>query len=1223
MLDPYFRNKKQVHIRNAVGYVEQLDRHEPRMTVMETFDFAYQCVSGGSHTFGKDAILEDVNMKKAIEEMDAQKWVIHLSLQSLGLENVANTFVGNADVRGVSGGQRRRVTFGEMIQGPNPVLCGDEVSTGLDAASTYDIIWITGQTGKLLSRTRVFSLLQPSPETVSCFDEIILLSEGRLLYAGPIDKVESYFAELGYQAPSTMDVADFLQELSTPDGSADLFKPPKGSDRTEAYTMKELADYFPISEYGQKIQADLQEPWEHLWERDDAHRIRRGSKSFDNKENDAIDGRLEEKYLNSWLTSLRLCLARSFLIWTRDRRFLRANFIKNVIMGVSVGGVFFQTDDSTSVLGVLFQSTLFIMLGAMTAAPAQVAERLIYYKQKDANFYPPFPYVIGRSIAMIPQAILDVFTFGTIIYFMVGLAPGAQYFFTFIAILFVFTIVMNQGLSIFAAIAPNASAVQGFGACALLFNVVFCGFILFPNVIPPYYIWIYWFVPLAWTYRQLLVNEFQSTKYPGNEGNIVLAANGFTLNGEPFDREWIGYGFAYLIPLFVICVILTGYGLIVVRADGEGKGSNIEANGDDGDDDDGSENATMNIPFTPVTLTFDDICYDVKASTGNETIRLLNNASGAFQAGHLCALMGTSGAGKTTLMDCIALRKNTGKITGDVLLNGFPQETATFRRCTGYVEQFDVQTATLTVRESCLFSARLRLDSSNPDVASDEAKQQYVDMVLKTLELTPLADVLVGDYEEGGLSFEQRKRLSIAVELSGSPSIIFLDEPTSGLDARAALLVTKTLRRIADTGRTVIATIHQPSSSVFELFDDLLMLKKGGKVVFHGALGSGSCNLIRYFEERGGAKITNGENPANWMFKVLGDGTNANSEDFAELYKSSNESATIRQIIDGQKENPDPDMEIKFKTEFAASRKDRRLLLNSRLQTIYWRSPSYNLTRLLISAFIGFLLGAAFLTNRVPENSSETEITSLLATMFISFIITGVLSILAVLPVMLEIRDVFYRQEQAGMISYTSLAVALGVAEQWFIMWMGFFFCILFVPISGVGGVGHFGSSVAFWGFFTLNLAIYSFFGQAFMCCVKGMGTAQILASVFIGLNNFFSGYIVRPQYLSGVFAVTYWITPGHYVYEGMVVSIFTGDNRTVTASEGSDYYESLGCTPELNATGTCVGTVEDFVDNFFGGKFPLGENRTVLDILVLFFIMIIARGATFLALKYFRYTSS
>lgn len=135
------------------------------------------------------------------------------------------------------------------------------------------------------------------------------------------------------------------------------------------------------------------------------------------------------------------------------------------------------------------------------------------------------------------------------------------------------------------------------------------------------------------------------------------------------------------------------------------------------------------------------------------------------------ALCSKSGAGKTTLMDVIALRKNTGTITGSVYLNGWPQESISFRRCSGYVEQFDVQSPELTVLETVLFSARMRVNSKGVR-GNDMAA--YCKEILAEVELDTLAHSLVGSENGSGLSFEQKKRLSIAVELAAAPSILFL-----------------------------------------------------------------------------------------------------------------------------------------------------------------------------------------------------------------------------------------------------------------------------------------------------------------------------------------------------------------------------------------------------------------------------------------------------------------
>jgi len=340
---------------------------------------------------------------------------------------------------------------------------------------------------------------------------------------------------------------------------------------------------------------------------------------------------------------------------------------------------------------------------------------------------------------------------------------------------------------------------------------------------------------MAWAYRALLVNEFTSPDFQNvtshqnqTEGQLALIEGGFTFhNGEAFGKDWIAWGAIYLIFYQLICVVVTGIllqflrvkkkiispsrpdttnfsiignigrqsvrGLIRRReSDQEGDGYHLiedhdslvtnGGGGGGGSSSSSNYNNEMNdddldLPFTKVDLSFHDICYEVTASQTNEKLKLLKNINGVFRAGRMCALMGSSGAGKTTLMDVIALRKTAGTVEGEVRLNGHLQEPTSFRRCSGYVEQFDVQSPQLTVRETVLFSARLRLDRNNEAFQNTpNLVERYVDKIIKMMELNSEEGLLVGSDEEGGLSFEQTKRLSIAVELAASPSIIFLDE---------------------------------------------------------------------------------------------------------------------------------------------------------------------------------------------------------------------------------------------------------------------------------------------------------------------------------------------------------------------------------------------------------------------------------------------------------------
>jgi hypothetical protein len=251
--------------------------------------------------------------------------------------------------------------------------------------------------------------------------------------------------------------------------------------------------------------------------------------------------------------------------------------------------------------------------------------------------------------------------------------------------------------------------------------------------------------------------------------------------------------------------------------------------------------------------------------------------------------------------------------------------------------------------------------------------------------------------------------------------------------------------------------------------DDLLLLKKGGRTVFAGELGGESHKLVEYFEARGASEIDRGENPANWMLTAIT--SEMNVTDFAEEFAASPEYETLKIKIQNSIDNRNPNQKIEFKEKFAATGKERRALVNKRIRTVYWRSPAYNLARMLISLLIAFILGSIFITNRKPDKFSEQGITAIINTIFISFIIVGVMCINSVIPVMLALRDNFYRQRAAGMTDHVTLSIALGVAEKWFIVISSFLFCLVFLSMLGI--TDSIGRGFGFWGFFCFNTGSY------------------------------------------------------------------------------------------------------------------------------------------------------
>ncbi|XWS20360.1 hypothetical protein CRYUN_Cryun31cG0094800 [Craigia yunnanensis] len=290
----------------------------------------------------------------------------------------------------------------------------------------------------------------------------------------------------------------------------------------------------------------------------------------------------------------------------------------------------------------------------------------------------------------------------------------------------------------------------------------------------------------------------------------------------------------------------------------------------------------MILPFELHSITFDDIRYfidmpqEMKEQGVNEDrLELLKGVSGSFRPGVLTALMGVSGAGKTTLMDVLAGRKTDGYIEGTITVSGYPKKQETFARIFGYCEHNDIHSPHVTVYESLVYSAWLRL----PLEVDSETRKIFVEEVMELVELSSLREAIVGLPSVNGLSLEQRKRLTVAVELMSNPSIIFMDEPTSGLDARAAAIVLRTVRNTVDTGRTVVCTIHQPSIDIFESFDELFLMARGGQEIYVGPLGQHSCHLIKYFED--------GYNSATWALEVTASAQAVLGINFNDVYRNS------------------------------------------------------------------------------------------------------------------------------------------------------------------------------------------------------------------------------------------------------------------------------------------------------------------------------------------------
>jgi ABC-type multidrug transport system ATPase subunit len=301
--------------------------------------------------------------------------------------------------------------------------------------------------------------------------------------------------------------------------------------------------------------------------------------------------------------------------------------------------------------------------------------------------------------------------------------------------------------------------------------------------------------------------------------------------------------------------------------------------------------ATADIEGGKDVFSWKQLNYDI--SIKGDTRRLLSDVEGFVEPGTLTALMGTSRAGKTTLLDVLAQRVgDMGIVTGNVTINGATLNES-FQRRTSYIQHQDIHMAEMTVREAFRFSASLR---QAHEVSQDE-KYAYLEKIISILGLEDYADAVVG-IPGKGLSAEKRKRTTIGLELVARPSLLlFVDEPTFGLDSQSAWSIIKLLREFADAGQVILCTIHQPSVTLIEQFDRLLLLVRGGRTVYFGDLGSDSQTALDYFASYGAPLCPQGDNPAEYLLEQIGAGaTGQASLDWPSVWATSERRVIIERI---------------------------------------------------------------------------------------------------------------------------------------------------------------------------------------------------------------------------------------------------------------------------------------------------------------------------------------
>ncbi|EFX03218.1 ABC multidrug transporter [Grosmannia clavigera kw1407] len=939
---------------------QEVDKHFPHLTVGQTLEFA-----AATRTPSKriHAITREEHIKHAAR----------IVMAICGLSHTYNTKVGNDFIRGVSGGERKRVSIAEMMLAGSPIAAWDNSTRGLDSATALKFVQSLRLAADFTHSVHCVAIYQASQAIYDLFDKAVVLYEGRQIYFGPAPAAKAYFETMGWFCPQRQTTGDFLTSVTNPqervarEGMEN--KVPRTPEEFEAYwyqspdckalrnAMEKHEAIHPIDPHGQTA-VNMRE---------------------NKQQRQAKHVRPKSPYIISVAMQVRLTTKRAYQRILNDISATATQAVMQVVLALIIGSVFYGTPNATAGFyakgSVIFQAILMNALTAISEINKLYAQRPIVEKHAAYAFYHPYTEALAGIMTDIPIKFITGTIFNLIVYFMSGLRREPAQFFLFFLITYTTTFVMSAIFRTLAAITKTVSQAMMLAGVMVLALVIYTGFVVTVPKMHPWFSWIRWINPVYYAFEVLIANEFHGRSFTcssiipaytplvGDSWICSVAssvAGQHTVSGDAFigvhykyyyAHAWRNFGillaflFAFMFVYFVstelnsqttsaaeVLVFQRGH-VPAYLLNGGNKGAITEDMTKASPQQDGNEKTDAIEPQTDV-FTWRDVVYDVTIK--GQDRRLLNHVSGWVKPGTLTALMGVSGAGKTTLLDALAQRTTMGVIT-------------------------DLHLSTATVRESLRFSAMLR----QPQSVSKEEKFTFVEEVIDMLDMRDFANAVVGVPGQG-LNVEQRKLLTIGVELAAKPKLLlFLDEPTSGLDSQSSWAICAFLRKLADHGQAVLCTIHQPSAVLFQQFDRLLFLAAGGKTVYFGDIGENSRTLLEYFETHGAEKCGDEENPAEYMLNIVNRGSNSQGEDWHDVWNNSRERqdvmAEINRIHVDRAAQPlatheDPHSRDEFAMPFGA----QLARVATRVCQQYWRSPTYVFSKFILGTVAGLFIGFSF-----------------------------------------------------------------------------------------------------------------------------------------------------------------------------------------------------------------------------------------------------------------------
>lgn len=1156
--------------RGECIYEAELDTHFPELTVRQTLAFAAKARVS----------------KILLPGMTQNRWVDNMTKATLAIFNlshVAESKIGDDLIRGISGGERKRVSIAEAFIGASPLQCWDNSTRGLDSSTALSFTQLLRHSAHTADITAILTVYQASQTLYNLFDKVTLLYEGHQIYFGPINAAKQFFIDIGFICADPVTTPDFLTSLTNP------------AERNvrEGYELRV---------------PQTPEDFERVWRASAGHaqlvqKIKDTQQKFSNeaegllrlrqaRDAEKMTGR-HSPYTVSILRQITICIVRGFQRLRQNLVFPISGIVGTAIMGAITGSVFYNLRADTSSFysrgALIFFATMINATSSAFEVLTMWAQRPIVEKHTRYAFYHPSAEAVASMICDLPNKLLTSLFFNLILYFMADLHRSPSAFFTFYSFSLACLLTMSMFFRMVGLLSRTHAQAMAPVAIWILNLIISIGFVLPTREMKPWLRWIGLINPMAYTFESLMINEFHNRQFLCS--NLVPTGPGYTnlsnvesicatagavpgelyVDGDAYLHSTFGYHSSHLwrnlgiilafMVLFLSIHILAAEFVSAQRPKGdmllfrrtrrsnkvsamdvEKAPPNMESPNMESvtprDLPNGMINehrcdAPLGIEKQKSILTWNGLKYDIVVD--GEVRRLLDEVDGWVKPGTLTALMGATGTGKTTLLDVLADRVSIGTVTGEILVNGHAR-IGSFQRETGYVQQADIHIPISTVREALNFSATLRQPKATPL----REKLSYVDHVLGALEMESYADAVIGTRGDG-LNVEQRKRLSIAVELAAKPALLlFLDEPTSGLDSQTAWSTCKLLRKLANNGQAILCTIHQPSASLFQTFDRLLLLGGGGKPLYFGDIGSDATIMKDYFGRHGARQCREGENPAEWLLDITGAAMGSNSTtDWSATWSNSREKERIKvwlSEIESKQSILQLEQNKKAGEEYAVPFGTQLWAVTGRNFEQDWRVPSYLYSKIVLSTGTAFFIGFSFWMSPTSNQGLQDQIFSIFLLMIIFSNLTQL-----IIEKFVHSRALFEARERPSKIySWRVFLFSTIIAElpSQTVIAVLVFFC-WYYPIGMFRNAGSHKSERGA----LMFLLIWSFclftstFSHMIIAGIEQAGTAVNIAQLLYMLSLIFCGVLVRPDNMPTFWSFMNRVSPLTYLIGGMAVA--------------------------------------------------------------------------------------